>query len=139
VGVTADLDLSALDTGHRRRDKDLRSRRFFDTERHPTAHFESTQVREMAGPRSRLTTPACLDVAHAPDPRPAPAPSRWEVSGVLTIGGTRCPLTLHVRRGGDCYDGFIATAEVTKQDLGVRAPDFLIRPAITLTITTRLP
>ena len=63
----------------------------------------------------------------------------WQVHGVLSIGGADCPLVLQVRRGGENYDGFVATTTVSKRALGVHAPNLLIRDAVHLSITTRLP
>jgi hypothetical protein len=62
----------------------------------------------------------------------------WLVRGVLNIGGLDCPLVMHVKRGGACYNGFTGTVSITKGELGVKAPGFLIRDQITLRVSTCL-
>jgi polyisoprenoid-binding protein YceI len=111
VSVDCELDLTGLTTGNRRRDKDLRSRRFFDAARHPVMLFSAA------------------DIVSSVD--------GWQVRGVLSIGLTDCPLVMHVSQGGEFYDGFTGIAHVTTHELGVRAPRFLIREHVTLMVTTR--
>jgi polyisoprenoid-binding protein YceI len=41
------FDAAALDTGHRKRDRHLRSADFFDVERHPTIEFAADDVRPL--------------------------------------------------------------------------------------------
>lgn len=65
---TARLDVSRIDTGNTRRDKDLRGRRFFDTVNHPTLAFRSVTIRRTA--------------------------DGIAVDGLLTVRGEDCPLSL---------------------------------------------
>src|SRR6476620_1366500 len=65
---TATLDVSALDTGNARRDKDLRGARFFDTATFPLVDFRSVSTR-------RTDDGVVVD-------------------GFLTIRGEDCPLSL---------------------------------------------
>ena len=65
---TATLDVSAIETPNAKRDRDLRSRRFFDTERHPTLTFRSVSTR-------RTSEGLVID-------------------GLLTVRGEDCPLSL---------------------------------------------
>lgn len=44
VSVCAELDARGIDTGHRRRDSDLRGARFLATDRWPTINFEASDV-----------------------------------------------------------------------------------------------
>ncbi len=112
VAVSAELDLSGLDTGNARRDRDLCGQRFFDAAAHPMIRFQADDV--------------------------APVADGWQLRGVLSAGRTECPLVVHVQRGGRSDDGFTGTASVTRRELGVKAPGFLIRNQITLRISTRL-
>jgi polyisoprenoid-binding protein YceI len=110
VSVTAELDLAGIDTGNPRRDKDLRSKRFFDTDRTPHLRFSSTSVTD--------------------------EPDGWRVTGTLTTGERRCEVVLSVRRTGP--DGFTATGTLDRRDFGIKAPPFLIGRNVTLEIVTKL-
>ena len=98
--VTAEIDLSSIDTGAEQRDGHLRSPDFFDTENHPLMTYRSTGVRAEGG--------------------------RYVVDGELTLKGvtSRVPLTLELNGfGPDAYGGtragFSASAEINRQDFGV--------------------
>ncbi len=98
--VTAEIDLSSIDTGAEQRDAHLRSPDFFDTENHPLMTYRSTGVRSEG--------------------------DHFVVDGELTLKGiTRSvPLTLELNGfGPDAYGGtragFTATAEINRQDFGV--------------------
>jgi len=98
--VTAEIDLSSIDTGAEQRDGHLRSPDFFDTENHPLMTYRSTAVRAEG--------------------------DRYVVDGELSLKGvTRSvPLTLEPNGfGPDAYGGtragFSATAEINRQDFGV--------------------
>lgn len=54
ASVSVTIQTSSIDTGHERRDSDLRSANFFDASNHPTITFKSTQV-EVAGSELRIT------------------------------------------------------------------------------------
>jgi polyisoprenoid-binding protein YceI len=99
-GVTAEIDLSSIDTGAEQRDAHLRSPDFFDTENHPLMTYRSTGIRADG--------------------------DRYIVDGELTLKGVTksVPLTLEVNGfGPDAYGGtrggFTATAEINRQDFGV--------------------
>ena len=99
-GVTAEIDLSSIDTGAEQRDAHLRSPDFFDTENHPLMTYRSTGIREDG--------------------------DRYIVDGVLTLKGVsrNVPLKLEVNGfGPDPYGGtragFSGTAEINRQDFGV--------------------
>jgi polyisoprenoid-binding protein YceI len=47
--------VATIDTGNRDRDAHLRSPDFFDTEHHPRAEFESTQIEHLEGGTYRVT------------------------------------------------------------------------------------
>jgi polyisoprenoid-binding protein YceI len=52
--MTLNIDAASLHTGISKRDKHLRSRDFFDTDRHPEMRFRSTSVRDIADNRARV-------------------------------------------------------------------------------------
>ncbi len=52
--VNVTIQTGSIDTGHERRDNDLRSDNFFDAANHPTITFKSTAV-EVDGTRLRIT------------------------------------------------------------------------------------
>jgi polyisoprenoid-binding protein YceI len=98
--VTAEIDLSSIETGAEQRDAHLRSPDFFDTDNHPLMTFRSTGIR-----------------AHG---------DGYVVDGELTLKGVtrNVPLNLEVNGfGPDAYGGtragFTATGEINRQDFGV--------------------
>src|SRR5712692_2387343 len=98
--VTAEIDLSSIETGAEQRDAHLRSPDFFDTDNHPLMTYRSTGIRDDG--------------------------DGYVVDGELTLKGvTRSvPLRLEVNGfGPDAYGGtragFTATAEINRQDFGV--------------------
>jgi polyisoprenoid-binding protein YceI len=98
--VTAEIDLSSIDTGNEQRDAHIRSADFFEVETYPAMTYRSTGVR-----RHR---------------------DGYVLEGKLTLKGvTRdVPLTLELNGfGPDPYGGtragFSATAEINRRDFGV--------------------
>ena len=98
--VTAEIDLSSIDTGAEQRDGHLRSPDFFDTENHPAMSYRSTGIRAKG--------------------------DGYVLDGDLTLKGVtrQVPLTLEINGfGPDAYGGtragFTATAEINRQDFGV--------------------
>jgi len=98
--VTAEIDLSSIDTGAAQRDAHLRSPDFFDTDSHPLMTYRSTGLRING--------------------------DGYVLQGELTLKGvTRSvPLALEVNGfGPDAYGGtragFTATGEINRQDFGV--------------------
>jgi polyisoprenoid-binding protein YceI len=98
--VTAEIDLSSVDTGNEQRDADIRSANFLDVEHYPTMTYRSTGIR--------------------------PEGDHYVLEGQLTLKGvTRdVPLTLEVNGfGPDPYGGtragFTATGEINRRDFGV--------------------
>lgn len=108
--VGATLDLAALDTGHVRRDADLRKPRLLDAERYPTLTFDSSTVSE--------------DGDH------------WSVTGTLTGCGHCTAITL-LATATEHDDGTMhihATTRFDRRDLGITAPRFLIGRDVQVTI-----
>jgi polyisoprenoid-binding protein YceI len=98
--VTAEIDLSSIETGSEQRDNHLRSPDFFDTANHPQMTYRSTGLRADG--------------------------SDWVLDGELTLKGiTRSvPLKLEVNGfGPDPYGGtrvgFTATGHLNRGDFGV--------------------
>jgi polyisoprenoid-binding protein YceI len=98
--VTAEIDLSSIETGAEQRDAHLRSPDFFDTDNHPVMTYRSSAIRA--------------------------AGNGYLVDGELTLKGVTksVPLALEINGfGPDAYGGtragFTATAEINRQDFGV--------------------
>ncbi|MCO1660569.1 YceI family protein [Pseudonocardia humida] len=114
VRVEAELDLSALDTGNPRRDRDLGKPGLLDLDRHPRLRFVADDVRGTDG--------------------------GWVLVGTLSVRGREVPVTLTVADADrpDLLDAGDATAVGTtrldRRDLGVRAPRVLIGRWIEVTV-----
>ena len=98
--VTVAIQTGSIDTGHERRDNDLRSDNFFDAANHPTITFKSTRV-DVDGPDLRIT-------------------------GDLTIRGVTRPVVLTGRFLGSTASGqgrvrvgFEATTKIDRTAFGV--------------------
>jgi len=116
--VDAVLDISAIDTGKPRRDKDLRSKRFFDAERAPVMRYTSGSVTRTA--------------------------EGWTVDGVLRVSGREVPLTLAVTHdvapAGPASEEqrITATGRLDRRDAGIKAPSFLIGREVRITVSATL-
>jgi polyisoprenoid-binding protein YceI len=107
VTVTADVDLSSVDTNNTDRDAHLRSTDFFDTDSHPEMTFRSTSI--------------------------TGAGENYELAGDLTILGNTKPVTFDVEFNGtevfpgdqSTHAGFSATGQIKRSDFGI---DFGIIP-----------
>jgi len=98
--VSAEIDLSSIDTGNEQRDGHIRSADFFEVETYPTMTYRSTGVRQDG------------DV--------------YILDGKLTLKGVTkdVPLTLELNGfGPDPFGGtragFTATAEINRRDFGM--------------------
>jgi polyisoprenoid-binding protein YceI len=98
--VTAEVDLSSVNTGNETRDNHIRSADFFHVEKHPTMTFRSTGIR--------------------------PDGDDFLLDGDLTLRGTTRPVTFRLEVNGfgpDPYGGtrvgFSATTEINRNDWGV--------------------
>jgi polyisoprenoid-binding protein YceI len=119
VSVRAEIDASGVDTGHQRRDRDLRGPRFLVVDRWPTISFEASEILS--------------------------AGAGWTLDGTLTVKGTRSPLRLAVARLGTpasaasrCID-LSATGQLDRRVAGVSgAPAFLVGHQVSLSLTVRL-
>jgi polyisoprenoid-binding protein YceI len=61
--VHVELDAASFHSGNRHRDRDVRSARFLDTDRHPTVTFQSTRLEAAGGGPRLLGTLTVRDVA----------------------------------------------------------------------------
>ena len=98
--MTAEIDLSSIDTGNDQRDAHIRSADFFEVETYPTMTYKSTGVR-----------------ADGDD---------YILDGELTLKGVtkNVPLRLELNGfGPDAFGGtragFTATTEINRRDFGV--------------------
>jgi polyisoprenoid-binding protein YceI len=95
--VSADVDLSSVNTGNETRDNHVRSEDFFHVEKHPTMSFRSTGVR--------------------------PDGENFLLDGDLTLRGVTKPVTFRLEVNGfgpDAYGGtragFSAVTEINRND-----------------------
>ena len=107
IGVTADVELSSVDTNNADRDAHLRNSDFFDTDRHQTMTFRSTSI--------------------------TGSDDEYQMVGDLTLAGVTQPVTFDVEFNGtevfpgdqSTHAGFTATGQIKRSDFGV---DFGIIP-----------
>jgi polyisoprenoid-binding protein YceI len=107
VAVTADVDLSSVDTNNADRDAHLRGTDFFGTDQHPVMTFRSTSVNGEG--------------------------SDYELAGDLTINGVTKRVTFDVEFNGtevfpgdqSTHAGFTASGQIKRSDFGI---DFGIIP-----------
>ncbi len=119
VSVRAELDARGIDTGHRRRDRDLRGARFLATDRWPAITFQAISVQATG--------------------------AGWTIAGMLTVKDRDCPVRLDVG-GADIIPNDPATsvnvcasARLDRRSVGVNsAPAFLIGHTILLSLAIRL-
>jgi len=101
VKVTADVELSSVDTNNPDRDAHLRSTDFFDTEKYTAMSFRSTSITGDG--------------------------SDYALVGDLTIGGVTKPVTFDVEFNGvevfpgdqSTHAGFSATGQIRRSDFGI--------------------
>ncbi len=102
VVVTAEIDLSSVDTNNADRDAHLRTSDFFDTARHQVMTFRSASIVSDGG-------------------------DHYELAGDLTIAGITRPVVLDVEFNGtevfpgdqSTHAGFTATTEIRRSDYGI--------------------
>jgi polyisoprenoid-binding protein YceI len=98
--VTAEVELSSIDTGNEQRDNHIRSADFFEVEAYPTMTYRSTGIR--------------------------PDGDDFVLEGDLTLKGVTRPVPLKLELNGFGPDfsgvtraGFTATGEINRRDFGV--------------------
>jgi len=133
ASIRAELDAAGIDTGHSRRDRDLRGKRFLAAERWPVITFEADDLRPGAADDLR---PGAAD-----DLRPGA--TAWTVTGTLTVKDTHCPVRLDVAGFTIPADGAAvdlrATGRLDRRSAGVTAaPGFFVGHLISLSLAVRL-
>ena len=107
--VAAELDLSGIDTGNRRRDADLRKRSLLDLDTHPVLTFAADEFEV--------------------------TPQGWCARGSLGARGTTCPVAvLGVPAGTGSSLHLVGTAVVDRTALGIRAPAQLIGRQVSVVV-----
>ena len=98
--VTAEIDLSSINTGQEQRDEHIKSADFFEVETYPTMTYSSTGIRVEDG--------------------------EYVLDGDLTLKGVTRSVPLHLELNGfgpDPYGGvragFTATGEINRRDFNV--------------------
>ena len=98
--VTAEIDLTSINTGQEQRDEHIKSADFFEVEAHPTMTYKSTGVRVEDGD--------------------------YVLDGDLTLKGVTKSVPLRLELNGfgpDAYGGvragFTATGEINRRDFNV--------------------
>jgi polyisoprenoid-binding protein YceI len=109
--VEATLDPGGIDTGNKRRDADLRGKRFLDVEHHPSMTFVGDEVSTEG--------------------------DGWTVGGELTVRGVTSPVSLRVDATdpADPSRALVATTQLDRRACGVvRVPAVVIANTVKVTI-----
>jgi polyisoprenoid-binding protein YceI len=139
VSVRAELDARGINTGHPRRDRDLRGARFLATDRWPLITFQASTVQASTVQASTVqagTVQASTVQASG---------AGWTIAGTLTVKDRDCPVRLDVD-GADIIPNdpassvnVCASARLDRRSVGVNsAPAFLIGHTILLSLAIRL-
>ncbi len=134
VSVRAELDARGIDTGHPRRDRDLRGARFLATDRWPLITFQASTVQASTVQASTVQA-STVQASRA----------GWTIAGTLTVKDRDCPVRLDVD-GADIIPNdpassvnVCASARLDRRSVGVNsAPAFLIGHTILLSLAIRL-
>lgn len=115
ISAAAELDLTGVDTGNARRDKDLRGTRFFDVQASSTLVFRGGRAR--------------------PD-----GPGRWLLPGTLTLKGVRCDVELVVElvTSSSAATRVRATTTLDRRRLGILVPRALVGRQVDVGIDAEL-
>ncbi|MFZ3578720.1 YceI family protein [Virgibacillus sp. DJP39] len=95
------VDIASIDTRKKERDEHLRSGEFFDVENHPKMTFAATDIKKKSD-------------------------SNYDVTGELTIRGTKKPVTFDVEYEGSGKDpwgqevaGFSGSTKISRKEFGL--------------------
>jgi polyisoprenoid-binding protein YceI len=110
--VRVTMDPASFTTDKKRRDADIRGKRWLDVAQYPDMEFRS----------GRVTADA----------------EGWKVVGMLTVHGVTAPVTLRMVDGGQTADGcrFVATCTIDRLDFGVKTAPRFIGTALAVRIET---
>lgn len=108
------LDIGRIDTGHARRDKDLRTRRLLDLDTHPTLTFS---VRAVAADETG-----------------------WAVTGLVTAKGKTQDVVLQATALAQSEDRvrLRLTGRLDRRDYGIAGPRFMVGALVDVDITVTL-
>jgi polyisoprenoid-binding protein YceI len=134
VSVRAELDARGIDTGHPRRDRDLRGARFLATDRWPLITFQASTFQASTVQASTVQA-STVQASRA----------GWTIAGTLTVKDRDCPVRLDVG-GAEIIPNdpassvnVCASARLDRRSVGVNsAPAFLIGHTILLSLAIRL-
>jgi polyisoprenoid-binding protein YceI len=134
VSVRAELDARGIDTGHPRRDRDLRGARFLATDRWPLITFQASTFQASTVQASTVQA-STVQASRA----------GWTIAGTLTVKDRDCPVRLDVD-GAEIIPNdpassvnVCASARLDRRSVGVNsAPAFLIGHTILLSLAIRL-
>ena len=112
--VTAEIDVTSIDTREAKRDEHLRGTDFFDVEEHPTMRFISRKVEQIDATRYTVTGDLTMrgvtrEVAFAVEGSPTPITDPW---GNLRLGGV-ATATIDRTEFGLSYNRLLEAGGVT--------------------------
>ncbi len=109
--VSAEIDAASWTTDDDRRNRDVRGRKFLDVERYPVIGFRSTRMVQGA--------------------------DGWDVTGVLSVRGGSCEVTLRLGEAESTPDGyrFTATTTIDRMAAGVTAGRAIIGRHLDVALT----
>jgi polyisoprenoid-binding protein YceI len=102
ASVDVTIQMASIKTNHEVRDNDLRSSNFLEVDKHPTATFRSTAIKQTG-------------------------PDDFSVTGDLTVKGVTKPVTLTLTRLGEFNDpasfghriGYAGQTKINRKDFGM--------------------
>ena len=115
VRLTARLDPAGVDTGSRRRDADLRGKRFLNVEAHPLMEVVADRIERTA--------------------------DGWRADATLRVAGAETPLTVHGALAGPVNGTRLrvtGTARLDLRTVGIRVPGFMVGRWVTVSISAEL-
>jgi polyisoprenoid-binding protein YceI len=134
VSVRAELDARGIDTGHPRRDRDLRGARFLAADRWPLITFQASTVQASTVQASTVQA-STVQASRA----------GWTIAGTLTVKDRDCQVRLDVDSAEIIPNdpassvNVCASARLDRRSVGVNsAPAFLIGHTILLSLAIRL-
>jgi polyisoprenoid-binding protein YceI len=111
AAVTGTISAASFSSGNRGRDRDVRSRRFLDTDHHPDITFRAGALRHDQG--------------------------RWVLAGELTVRQVTSPVTLAISSVEPAGTGFLAcaTTRIDRYAYGVTAAKGVAARYLDVTVT----
>ncbi len=127
--VTAEIDVTSIDTREAKRDEHLRGTDFFDVEKHPTMRFVSKKVEQIDATRYTVTGDLTMrgvtrEVAFAVEGSSTPITDPW---GNLRLGGV-ATATIDRTEFGLSYNRLLEAGGVTIGEEVTITIDFELTP-----------